>query len=486
MNIYDLCCAQEEIILEREVTTVIEEIQRGISVYSNLLFVERFYETHGITKDFKVLIGNESIVDTIKVAFKRFWDWIVDQLRRLLTALREFFNKVVSRVLQFLGISSKGNLTSSLTNSDVTGVLNPEDFEIDDDTIQIPYDLNRIALACEYIHESLPIKLNGDENIPVMIEDQLATYKALFKEDGNRCYKRSQVQDVFDALGFNLNKCIALKNTLDNNATSIIKHVKSVPPERIDVKMIQTMFSKGNNVIGYLSGGAFVRMCKRFQDSLYEGVIVTDEIQKRMVGLTLLQTLSYGCTLLMGLIDPIPQVIRKVSESYNKDHAQIHIRYELDSDLHRRIEKELGGSLCISNIYVTSISPLSWPRIGPVKSVTVAACSGGTNRTGAVDIWVSARYLLKAKAMLNGTIIDNRRSTLIGIVHECVHCYDSQHGVQFDTIVNPKVNYAKYNKSSHEQRADDVSENFIFIDSDYRWIDRIIADVRRTIGSKKI
>ena len=130
MNIYDLCCAQEEIILEREVATVIEEIQRGISVYSNLLFVERFYEAHGLTEDFKVLIGNESVVDTIKVAFKRFWDWIVDQLRRLLTALREFFNKVVSRVLQFLGISSKGNLASSLTNNDVTGVLNPEDFEI--------------------------------------------------------------------------------------------------------------------------------------------------------------------------------------------------------------------------------------------------------------------------------------------------------------------------------------------------------------------
>ena len=486
MTIYDMYCAQEEVVLEREVMTVVDEVQRGISVFSNLLFIERFHQTHGLTRDFHELIGNENVVATIGATLKRFWEWIVENIHKLITALCEFFNRVVSRALQFFGISVKGNPTNTGLNSELSGILNPSDFGIPDDDLQIPYDLKRISLACEHFPQTILMNLNGDEDVPECIKERIDSYAILFEECGNRQYKRSEIRSVFSSLSDCLCHSVSYKKTLENNANDILHYIKHTPPSQIDVYKIMTMFSKGNNVIRYTSNRAFVKMCERFQNGMYSDQYVTDEIQRRIVALTMIETLSWGCKLLVGITAPIPAMIRNVGEIYNRNHAQIHMRYDLDPDLKRRIEEELGGTLHISNIYITSISPVSWPKAHPVSSVGAALCAGGTDRTGAVDIWVSARYLLKAKTTLFGKILDNRRSTLIAIVHECVHCYDSQHGVVFGPVYNPDTDYTKYKGSSHEDHADTVSENFVFIDSDYRWIDRIIADVRRAIGSKKI
>lgn len=179
-------------------------------------------------------------------------------------------------------------------------------------------------------------------------------------------------------------------------------------------------------------------------------------------------------------------MIRTVSAAYNKEHAQVHLRYDLDHDLKKRIEKELGGSLKISNIYMTTISPMSWPRVYATDSVSAAACYAWTDRTGAVDIWVNIRYLLKAKVVYLGKILDRRTSVLRSIVHECVHCYDAQHGVVFTGAKDPKDNFKEYSESAHEQHADNVADNFVFTNSDYKWLDRIIADVTKAIGSKRI
>lgn len=487
MTVYDMYCAREEEQLVDRVILVVDEIQRGLSTYGNFLFIEQFHRTNGLTSDFRDLIGDESIVESIGTALKKFWGWVVKKLQDLVKALREFFDRILTRILALFGITRKNSFVGTSINSELSGILNPEDFKTNDCVIQIPYKLQNLLKACTYLSTLFPINFSGNENMDEIVVAVINNYNSFVGEDTNTHeYKKSEVYKVLDALCSTVGHCDSLRKTLENNANTIISYVHNTPTARINVDKLIQMFSKGNTVVGFQGISGFGKACARYQYEQCGDTPVTNEIVLQIATVVILRALSCGCKMLVGVVSPIPKVIRTVSAAYNKEHAQVHLRYDLDHDLKKRIEKELGGSLKISNIYMTTISSMSWPRVYATDSVSAAACYAWTDRTGAVDIWVNIRYLLKAKVVYLGKILDRRTSVLRSIVHECVHCYDAQHGVVFTGAKDPKDNFKEYSESAHEQHADNVADNFVFTNSDYKWLDRIIADVTKAIGSKRI
>lgn len=487
MTIYDIYCAQEEEQLVNRVILVVDEIQRGLSTYGNFLFIEQFHRTHGLTQDFKELIGDESIVESIGTALKEFWGWVVKKLQALVKALRVFFDRIITRILAMFGITRKSGVFGPSINNELSGILNPEDFKTCEGVVQIPYTLQNLLKACAYLNTTFPVNFSGNENMDEIVADVVDTYTTFVDEDANTHeYKKSEVYRVLNTLCDTVGHCDSFRKTLENNANAIISYVHNTSTAKINVDKLIQLFAKGNNIVGFQGIPAFGRACAKYQYERCGDVPVTNEIILKIATVVILHALSCGCKMLVGVVSPIPKVIRTVSAAYNKEHAQIHLRYDLDYNLKRRIEAELGGSLKISNIYMTTISPMSWPRVYDTNSVSASSCYAGTDRTGAVDIWVNVRYLLKAKVVYLGKILDRRTSVLRSIVHECVHCYDAQHGVKFIKVKDPKVNFKEYEESEHERHANDVADNFVFVDSDYKWLDRIVADVTKAIGSKKI
>lgn len=97
----------DTLVMEQyELSCALDELASATEAYHNAHVVVDYYNRYGYTEHFKMLIGEEGIIDTAKEIGAQFVDWLKKKITEIITRVKEFFQKLYNRILEALGLKS--------------------------------------------------------------------------------------------------------------------------------------------------------------------------------------------------------------------------------------------------------------------------------------------------------------------------------------------------------------------------------------------
>lgn len=467
-----------------ELSCALDELASATEVYHNAHVVVDYYNRYGYTEHFKMLIGEEGVIDTAKEIGAQFVAWLKKKITEIITRVKEFFQKLYNRILEALGLKSG------------SGTKEANDIKKAAETVQ---DLN-VVKDKPKPSTGPERKLLGPSSIPA---DSIAVpyrlediYKVLFAVIG-------------DIRANNIDSLVSTGSVFENlhKRVNILREkCQTVEPIVMRKADVHDYAGKFATVIGNLSVEAdtlIIRM-QEFSNSVndtdtYEEV--TEKARKMCRGTTLSarflneksvrdrdnstrERVDNIMKVLMMILKHISDTVRLVTgviigldriwnASENAVRVPVAIDPELISDLTGFLQQVFhvqAGAFRPRYAIVTNQDPETWPNRNG-EGPTLGWCFSGKNYSGVQDLYINYRYF---KSIFNHPTREGVEHLIRTIVHECVHIFDSHTGGKFEYNV-------KYKDRVQEKRAFWAQDIFVITAKHVNWGLSLIGQVNRSI-----
>ena len=427
--------------LVRLITTQ-QDIYNGCEAYHNACVVINYYNKYGYTEHFKMLIGEESLIDQAKDVVRRFITWLKEQLTKLIFYIKRTFRRIAHyiestcRELNMCDLLSKENPYLKLT---------------------VPFDIYQSAnLVVMLLREMFPIRIEADEPYPSFIQSMDAVVSETRSIVLNRTKQHITQQEVRQ-YSYRLSD---ISGGLQSRADTLVRELDKLKSKLNNTTTMTDVVSHMKQMFDGCNSG-------KIQLISTDSTIITSSTISLVV-----QKLTYVPVFVTKLCTIFAEQLHELSRIYNEHDVPIELTIPFDTGMLRRLSTFFEGSFEVRHLVVTNVDPKTWPLAG-IRTLlpTYGWCYAGSNRSGAVDLWVNIRLLLSRP------LFKTRETEFLKtIVHECCHLYDAQHGLPFETV-NPQLDYQQYRNSSSEDRAFAAEQNYPYTDADRVWVRDVLRQV---------
>lgn len=391
-----------------ESQAILEEIIKACRAYHNATVVIQYYDRYGYTKHFKMLIGEENLVDEAKTVVGKFIAWVKELITRLISKLTELFHIAKLKIARFLGLQK--------TPDDFNTIQKQINNKLDliaasmGGSISTKFHTDRISIATQ---RAVAYIISGPasdtiEKYTVKTAEWVAQVRETCKEHSTymsvrRSIVRDNARDVSKATGILM--------TIVNSLCINLREFK----ENIYPGMSKSEFFNEVDLLIEASPNTFNK-------SLLNQDI--DDVVKHIT--TIIHTMLIASN---NLINITFAYLTKLDEDVNKC-VRVHVAADPNPNMTHRLESQFGGTLDVRKIVVTNMDPETWEISNdtPDKRPACGWCYTGNNRSGARDLFVNYRWY----SQLGRSVRDVH--FIRTVVHECFHLFRTQHGLNTGSV----------------------------------------------------
>lgn len=424
------------------------ELSSGVAAYHNATTILRYYNHYGYTEHFRELIGEENLIDQAKEVISKFVSWLKKKVGELITLIKSIFQRIwhhVESICREFGTDT---------------LLRDEDRTI---RLTIPYDIGSIAKQIiSMMDKVFPIRIDltepMDEFQKFLNQMYVTTHRSVQPSIPQSYTKRDvriYAYNLSSIIGQLKSRADTLTKELDRFRNTVTTHMTT---EEILHRLEQLL-------CGCNSGRTQIAAIRYIDVDVQESSFKIQQIVQR---------LSCIPSFITNICSVCLEHLQELSKIYNSAEQPIELKIPFDTGMLRRLSTFFGGSLEVRHLVVTNVDPKTWPLAG-IRTLlpTYGWCYAGSNRSGAVDLWVNIRLLLSKPLFKT-----REEEFLKTIVHECCHLYDAQHGLPFETV-HPYQDYQTYRNSSSEDRAFAAEKHYPYTDADRAWVRAIFKQVEQ-------
>ena len=420
------------------------ELCKGFEAYHNACVVVSYYNRYGYTEHFRELIGEESLIDHAKNVIRKFIAWLKERITAFITYVKRVFHKITNYV------------ESACQALSINELLRKENPYL---LLTVPFNIyTSIDTIIILLREILPVRITTDEPYEAFTQSMVSVVnevRSIILERSKQTVPQKEVRQY----GYRLSDIVG---GLQSRADTLTRELKKLKSRLHDHATMSDIINDIQQAFVGCNNG-------KLQLVSIDTVTITESTIP-----LIFQKLSYVPVFVTELSAVVAEQLRELSRVYNEHDVQIELKIPFDKGLLNRLSVFFGGSLEVQHLVVTNIDPKTWPLAG-IRTLlpTYGWCYPGTQRTGAVDLWMNVRLM-----MFKPLFKAREDEFLKTIVHECCHLYDSQHGLPFE-IVDPHQDYQKYRNSSSEGRAFAAEKNYPYTEADRIWIRDVFRQVEQ-------
>lgn len=468
-----------------ELSCALDELASATEAYHNAHVVVDYYNRYGYTEHFKMLIGEEGIIDTAKEIGAQFVAWLKKKITEIITRVKEFFQKLYNRILETLGLKS-GSGTKEANDvkkaAETVQELNvvkdkpkpstePErkllgSSSIPADSIAVPYRLEDIYKVLFAVIGDIKVNDIYSLILTGSVLENLHRRVNILRE---KCQTVEPIvmrkADVHDYAG----KFATVIGNLSVEADTLIIRMQEFSNSVNDTDTYEEVTEKACKIFRGTTPNVRVLNEKSVSDRNSSTRERVDNIMKVLV--TILKHTSDTVRLVTGVIIGLDRIW---NASENAVHVPVAIDPELISDLTGFLQQVFhvqAGTFRPRYAIVTNQDPDTWPDQNGKGSTVVGWCLSGKNYSGVQDLYINYRYY---KKLFDHPTREGVKHLLRTIVHECVHIFDSHTGGEFEYNV-------KYEDRVQEKRAFWAQDIFVITANHVNWGLSLIGQVNRSI-----
>lgn len=420
-----------------DIRDMAEEIIQGITAYENAVTVVNYTNKYGYTEHFKLLIGEEGLIQQAKEAVGKFFRWLKE---KIVTFISKLF-----RVLRDLKASIKRHFAPG-----------------QDQPMRWKYDIHEVESAWTDVIiklNHLSVKLNDDTDFSKIadINQQLvdAFNEGLKENKDGIVYRRRDIYKHANTIGAGLNQM----------SGSVGLYVKALEKfqKQIDTTVDMETLVEDINIVLHRYNNVFV------------DADIDKEAQPTNIVKGFVRLLTIAISAIDTAVDLGTKYINELHRVYTKDGYSINMTFPMDQDFVRRLGEHYGATFRIRNMVVTNTNPNTWPNpIDDQPNPTMGWCAMG-QMSNTVDFYINVRVIISwfdrifNAAGAIGTASKVNQFIFL-IVHECQHLYDSQVGRIIDTTKD-------YDEQDHERDANESARTFQITEKDRAWVKSVIQKV---------
>lgn len=420
-----------------DIRDVAEEIIQGIIAYENAVTVVNYTNKYGYTEHFKLLIGEEGLIQQAKEAVGKFFRWLKE---KIVTFISKLF-----RVLRDLKASIKRHFAPG-----------------QDQPMKWKYDIHEVESAWTDVIgklTDLSVELTDDTDFSEIadINQQLvdAFNEGLKENKDGIIYRRREIYKHANTIGAGLNQM----------SGSVGLYVKALEEfqKQIDTTVDMETLVEDINIVLHRYNNVFV------------DADIDEEAQPTNIVKGFVRLLTIAISAIDTAVDLGTKYINELHRVYTKDGYSINMTFPMDQDFVRRLGEHYGATFRIRNMVVTNTNPNTWPNpIDDQPNPTMGWCAMGQG-SSTVDFYINVRVILSwfdrifNAAGAIGTASKVNQFIFL-IVHECRHLYDSQTDGTIDTTKD-------YDEQDHERAANESARTFQITEKDRAWVKSVIQKV---------
>lgn len=468
-----------------ELSCALDELASATEAYHNAHVVVDYYNRYGYTEHFKMLIGEEGIIDTAKEIGAQFVAWLKKKITEIITRVKEFFQKLYNRILEALGLKSGSGAKeandvkkAAETVQDLNVVkdkpkpstgperklLGPSN--IPADSIAVPYELESIyRLLMAVIND---IRVNDIVSLVLTgsVLDNLHRRVNILRE---KCQTVEPIvmskADVHDYAS----KLATVVGNLSVEADTLIIRMQEFSNSVNDTDTYDEVTEKAYRIFRGTTPNVRVLNEESISDERNSTRTRVDNIMKVLV--TILKHTSDTVRMITGVVIALDRIW---NASENAVHVPVAIDPELISDLTgflQQVFRVQAGTFRPRYAIVTNQDPDTWPDQDGKASTTIGWCFSGKDGSGVQDLYINYRHY---KKLFDHPSREGVKHLIRTIVHECVHIFDSHTGGEFEYNV-------KYEDRIQEKRAFWAQDIFVITAKHVNWGLSLIGQVNRSI-----
>lgn len=419
LDYYDVI---QDYISQQELDRLIQRHDDVLRAYQNAVEVLEFYKQRGITKDFLILIGDESLIANAKEAVKNFIDWIKQIIRHMVAFVLNLITKIRLKLIPLLHLEGNDRL------------------------IKIRYDISAIE-------QNLFVLLNDPIDCWINRPEQIEITERLLKE---------QSTDLTHLLNTTVSGNAITAVRLKAHAEVVCKSLDMVNKYLPSVTKLTGLADKLN-----ANDPATLQDIDRLISAMYDTIKINhmkindvshaDTIDDKLaVCNTLLKLLLLRIKYTGMNVNTLEGYLINLRRAYMNDEIDVHLSFIIPPDMCERLGKYYGGTFKVNCLVVTNRDPRTWPD--PISGLRSPISGWMFENAPVPNIWCNYNFLMSSVSRWSRLRGSKEESLIKTIVHECRHLFDIQNGASPE--FTREDNVYDYKDRTYESRARYAADHY--------------------------
>lgn len=447
MNIDVLDCydAVHDYIELQCLDDIIQKQDIAFNAYHNAIVIVKFYEQHGITRDFHDLIGDESLIDNARQVIENFITWLKDTLKKIVAFVLNLITKIKSKIMTILHVDDLDRL------------------------IKLGYDISTIEQKLFVIlQDPIDFWINRPEQVEL-------TERLLI----------SQSSDLGHLLNTIVRGNAVTATRLKSHAEVICKSIIMLNQHLPDTLLLTDAVNQLNAndpSITHRVDRLIRSMCETLQHNYMNAndtIKVNTLDEKIIVCNTLLKLLLLKIKYTSINVSTLEGYLVNLRHAYMCNEIDIHLSFPISHDLCRRLGEYYGGVFKVNQLIVTNRDPRTWPD--PITGVKSSITGWMFEDVPIPNIWCNYNFLMSSVSRWSRLRGSKEESLIKTIVHECRHLFDIQNRLGGSFTI--ETGSHEYMDRTYESRARYAADNYKPTSADIAFarmvLQKLDAEVRR-------